>query len=507
MHGNPDNLPISNKWDLSIPTFVRSFDGELIRLQKINDVVYSGKQKVFKLILNDGKSIKATKEHKFLTKEGWKELQTLTTSDYIMLDTLNPKKLDSIKHKWHDIQIGGLVYHPHAKSFKNKKALRVKVQKLCYESYLNNLEFTEFIGILKNDEKKSSALKFTDEKMHIHHKDGNHYNNAKENLVLLTPEEHLKLHGEYLFRNFNQGVPVFAQVNSITPIEEMEETYDIVCDEPNHNFVANGMIIHNSGKSTWAFQQAGAIDNEMFKTPENFVKRICFTPEEFFDNIRNVKNGVIIFDEAFRGFASRSALSKINKKLVQGLMEMGQNNNIVFIVLPRIFLLDIYPAMLRSNGLFNIYFDKRNNKRCWRGFNYKDKNKIYQDGTKKGWRYAIRSNFRGNFYSKFPGGKAFEEAYLKKKATALHEMDSDVLKTSEREKSWMIQRDLLICNKYYELKSARKVQALAKELGFALQFKDVTVIYEKMKPYLPSYMVIERRPPGLRGKVVELLDN
>ena len=173
------------------------------------------------------------------------------------------------------------------------------------------------------------------------------------------------------------------------------------------------------GKSLWTIQQAAALDKDMFSTPKNFISRIAFSPEEFFDIVRKTKNGVVIFDEAFRGFSSRSALSKVNKKLVSVLMEMRQNNNIVFIVLPSFFLLDLYPAMLRSNSLFNIYFDPKSGKRAWRGFNKRDKNAIYQKGAKKSWTYTINTMFKGNFYSKFPGGDEYKEAYEKKKSQAL----------------------------------------------------------------------------------------
>jgi hypothetical protein len=40
-------------------------------------------------------------------------------------------------------------------------------------------------------------------------------------------------------------------------------------------------------------------------------------------------------------------------------MEMGQNNLVVFIVLPTIFLLEMYPAVLRSEALFHIYKNKK----------------------------------------------------------------------------------------------------------------------------------------------------
>ena len=108
-----------------------------------------------------------------------------------------------------------------------------------------------------------------------------------------------------------------------------------------------------AGKSTFATQQAKYLD------PLFNIDRICFTAEQFLYQIRNAPKGsVIIFDEAFRGLSSKASQSKINKSIVEAMMEMGQRNLIVFIVLPTVFLLEIYAAVLRSNTLFHIYKDK-----------------------------------------------------------------------------------------------------------------------------------------------------
>lgn len=220
------------------------------------------------------------------------------------------------------------------------------------------------------------------------------------------------------------------------------------------------------GKSLWTFQQAASIDPKMFASPETFTSRIAFSPEEFFNLVRTVKNGVVIFDEAFRGFSSRSALSKVNKKLVSALMEMRQNNNIVFIVLPSFFLLDVYPAMLRSNSLFNIYFDRGTGRRSWRGFNKRDKNKIYQQGVKKGWTYTINTVFKGHFYGKFPGGEEYRAAYEKKKSKALLDLDMDSTPGKTIYRKEATENEVkLIRAKYMELKSLRKTSEFCQGLG------------------------------------------
>jgi len=204
------------------------------------------------------------------------------------------------------------------------------------------------------------------------------------------------------------------------------------------------------GKSLFTIQQMGLIEPGIFKDAKTFISRICFTPEQFNKAARETRNGVVIFDEAFRGLSSRSALSKINKIIVQTLMEMGQNNNIIFIVLPSIFLLDIYPAMLRSDMLFHLQHDRKNKKlRTFKIYNRADKNTIYQLGIRKGWKYSIGSKFLGRFYNKFPGGKEFEDIYLAEKLKVFANVGLIEDKLDERTIKFENQRNILF-NILYE---------------------------------------------------------
>jgi len=46
---------------------------------------------------------------------------------------------------------------------------------------------------------------------------------------------------------FGLGVPTPVKIESIT-LGGIEDVYDVVCDDPHHNFVANGIVVHNCGK-------------------------------------------------------------------------------------------------------------------------------------------------------------------------------------------------------------------------------------------------------------------
>lgn len=175
------------------------------------------------------------------------------------------------------------------------------------------------------------------------------------------------------------------------------------------------------------------------------------------------KTKVISFDEAFRGMSSKGVLSKENKKLVQAMMEMGQSNLILWIVSPSFFLLELYPAVLRTNALFHVKKDNKSKKRAVRIFNFRKKAMLYQIGIRKGWGYAIPTKQKVNFYNIYPGGIDFEWRYRLKKQLSLMEEDVEVEK---EEHKWKKQRDLMIKNLYSETKSLRKASASLKKAGF-----------------------------------------
>lgn len=90
--------------------------------------------------------------------------------------------------------------------------------------------------------------------VHVHHKDENHLNNSLENLEILSPEEHLKLHGEQYVTNVLEKVAY----ETVVSIEEygQEPTYDLELDTEPHNFTANGFVVHNTGKSAFVLNYA-----------------------------------------------------------------------------------------------------------------------------------------------------------------------------------------------------------------------------------------------------------
>ena len=188
-----------------------------------------------------------------------------------------------------------------------------------------------------------------------------------------------------------------------------------------------------TGKSSFVFQQAKYID------PTFNVDRICFRPEDFLNQIRTVPKGsVVVFDEAFRGLSSKSTRSKTNKAIVEAMMEVGQRNLIIFIVLPTIFLLEIYAAVFGSECLFHIYKLKSGSSdgvkhRAFKIYNYQKKKQLYLRGKTKYFSYSkpYISKAKGRFFLKrythplyaLPYETFEMDAYLKKKEQAFRESE------------------------------------------------------------------------------------
>jgi len=191
-----------------------------------------------------------------------------------------------------------------------------------------------------------------------------------------------------------------------------------------------------AGKSVFGQQVA------KYLNPNFNLQHVCFNANEFMSAINNSKKGdVIVFDEAYSGLASRTALSEVNHLLVSMMMEMRQKNLIVIIILPSFFLLDKYVALWRAVALFHVYMIKGKRGR-WICFNRNKKKTLYLKG-KKDYNYnVIRSRFRGRFLDKYTVN---EELYRAKKAKALNNRERKT-----KSEKYIQQRNKLLYGIYKE---------------------------------------------------------
>jgi hypothetical protein len=227
-----------------------------------------------------------------------------------------------------------------------------------------------------------------------------------------------------------------------------------------------------SGKSTLAMQIGRYID------PTLDLSRIVFSAEEFKAAIHRAQKGqVVIFDEAFTGLSSRASLSLVNKYLVSLMMQMGQKNLCVILVLPTFFLLDKYAAIFRSKILFHVY-ENKTRRGYFRVYNQRKKKQLWFLG-KKDYSYKVRTKNRGNFYGKFAlGDDSIEKKYREMKNKALGDTEKNPM-TNQFIK-YMEQRNHLLYIMKKETKlSSHKMEKLLKSYNFSMTYSQIRLICNK----------------------------
>jgi hypothetical protein len=195
--------------------------------------------------------------------------------------------------------------------------------------------------------------------------------------------------------------PVAKQNIQYNISENLKPTWEklsrvVIKENDDRVYVVVGQ--EGSGKSTFVFEQAKFID------PTFDMHRICFTADQFLEQIQTAPKGtVVVFDEAFRGFSSKASQSKVNKILVQAMMEVRRRNLIIFIIIPSIILLEHYIVVHRSNALFSIYKKNTKGKKTWhwKGYNRNKTAEIYEKAKKKFGRFPnVFTSQRGKFWAR-----------------------------------------------------------------------------------------------------------
>lgn len=236
--------------------YVKSVDneGKIIRNRVLN-VVKSGKKQCLKVELETGEVLFATKDHKFMTPNGFIPLSDLTFGDTLFVHNNTRVKGKKNYTKRPEVYVK---YHPYLpsktvvcnKTGKEYSYGRAQKSRMVYEAHMNHFTYDEYIRFLNTSTTAAiNDLNFIPEGMHIHHKDENFKNNDINNLELIDPSKHGQIHAQDRLKNLS-FVVVPSKIVNITTVGE-HETYDLTCDYPYNNYIAEGIVVHNSsGKTT-----------------------------------------------------------------------------------------------------------------------------------------------------------------------------------------------------------------------------------------------------------------
>ena len=224
-------------------------DGYIVH-SKIHNVVFSGIKPVYELKTVMGHSIKATSNHKFYIGGEWKPLSELNIGDDVYIHNLTTFKKDKKPRNFY--KEVSVKYHPKWYRRLVEGKYEFYTSRKCraiLEAEMNNMSYLSYIKFLNTSPREEiDKLKFLPNGYDVHHINENATDDRLQNLLLIKSVEHDQYHA-----NKNQNNLRFVAVpDSIASIEYAgeESTYDIICDEPYRNFVANRIIVHNSSKTT-----------------------------------------------------------------------------------------------------------------------------------------------------------------------------------------------------------------------------------------------------------------
>lgn len=227
------------------------------------------------------------------------------------------------------------------------------------------------------------------------------------------------------------------------------------------------------GKSWLGLQFCKYID------PTFNLERVVFTPEEFREAIYKANMGeAIMFDEAFTGFSSRAALSRVNKTLISLMMQIRQKNLFIVIVLPTVFLLDKYISLSRTRVLIHVY-ENKGRRGYFRVFSKKQKRMLIMSKEARTYSYGVHTKKKGRFYGVFAlGDSEEEEKYRQKKMKALEHSERNPMTGSAVK--YREQRNLMIYILKKQLKMPyRKIENLLGGFDFDISYRQIASICSK----------------------------
>ena len=212
---------------------VLNIDTGILEYSKIKNIFNNSTRKVYKITTELGYSLKCTSDHQIYTPNDWKSLSELKIGDKIYVNGIE-----------------GPIYQN-------------KIKSSC-----------EICGATKD--------------LEVHHKDKNHSNNPN-NLMTVCSSCHQKVHNQSLTSLYGD------KIIAITELGE-EEVFDLEI-ENYHNYVANGIIVHNCNYSKDKFDNEVTfikpcwLDDEKLKLygPYHTVIRDKSPESIFIANLNNVE--------------------------------------------------------------------------------------------------------------------------------------------------------------------------------------------------------------------------
>lgn len=221
---------------------------ERIFTDDIKDIIYQGTRLVYKITLENGKTINVTKNHKFPTSNGIKVVQDLiSNSDFLFC--LGQYELN--KTLYNTSKNGAPQYRGYGKSY-NQEGFPEGKENPGYVDG-NYAELQKRIQELSNV-KQCQICNKEHKRLEHHHINKLRYNNSPQNIMKLCPSCHKK--EDYKIgrkKKFSKGI--LSELSKIVSIECIGEkpVYDIEMNNEPHNLLVNDIATCNSHATEYAY--------------------------------------------------------------------------------------------------------------------------------------------------------------------------------------------------------------------------------------------------------------
>lgn len=304
---------------------IRQYNEDTGELQfaKIKDIVFNGEKECIRISTKLGYEIVCTRDHLILTNNGYVEAGAVSVGDKLYVNgtellyknrewlyhqniTLNKTfvqisneygfNLSTLK-KWArklNIPKKGTGYFNVGRSPWNKGVQdqrQINALKQFHHNGLNDNRkiIKEDTKVYRKYNKGFCEVCGSNDMLHVHHIDQNRENNSPDNLITLCQPCHLRVHSRNLEVAYQDEIKSIEEVG-IKPV------YDIEMDSNYHNFVANGVVVHNCNYSNngvtfcFPFWFNKIHDDPSYSSIGGLFGNICYDAEKaYMDMIDKIK--------------------------------------------------------------------------------------------------------------------------------------------------------------------------------------------------------------------------
>ena len=217
---------------------------------KITNIYINGERETYTIKTVSGKEIRATLEHQFWTNQGWKRLKDFDGSTQLCEVQLAGNKITPKEIKNSSLGFLGSDIFQGEMREPSRLLSNLKIKKL---SKSKNYLFTSLSHGIESDKvsqvnphrlvMENFKLLEELEQLEVKHFNENSFDNRLENFPWGSSKGN-KI-DNISNNSFSDNCGAFVEIESIERFGK-EITYDLEVEHPEHNFIANGLVVHNS---------------------------------------------------------------------------------------------------------------------------------------------------------------------------------------------------------------------------------------------------------------------